>query len=741
MNVDDWLQWPTKSSDPLVNVTILVVLAILLLVALAFSAVVAVPLLIVVCLAKAAHWYATRPTPTDQLYTQTEQRRINASFPESENFVSEFFARLFEAWEDTLPAYKVYVAMVGVSNALYEAEDLANALPPLPPSNTIEEGRYRDHLLDRMRKSADAPKTLEVFSVTLGQSFLRLTEALPPIAKARRETFGETEEKTPFATIPLIDVLPNAGSVVWDLVCPYFSDEVEQIGLFVQLRRQIDRNIHDASGVQYGASSEKLVLPYKHKGTPTEIVRAYLGGTPLEYLFQADVSFAFTDAQRFEHMHVVGGSGHGKTQLLQHIILNDLQRDNPPALIVIDSQGDMLRKIQRLNLFTQAPLLDRLIIIDPEDIEFPPALNVFDISNARLSGYSLAHREQIEAGVIELYNYVFGALAAELTQKQSAAFAYVARLMLSIPGSTIHTLRSLMEDPAVELERSPFAQHIERLDSTSRAFFKNQFFTKSYAQTRQQIARRLYGVLQVPTFDRMFSSKTNKLDMFDAIQNGKIVLINTSKALLKSDASALFGRYAIALTIRAAFERVAAKTRNPAFLIIDEAAEYFDENLETLLSQARKFNIGVLFAHQHLDQLSPVLRSSVASNTSIKLAGGVSDRDARALAPDMRTTADYITSMQKRARSTEFACSVRNITSNAVRLHIPFGTLEAAPTMSTEAFEQLIARNRERYAINRALSLAESEPTRGTDTDLPRGRAAIPAAQSGTAPLPDDWRS
>src|SRR6202030_1585125 len=266
--------------------------------------------------------------------------------------------------------------------------------------------------------------------------------------------------------------------------------------------------------------------------------------------------------------------------------------------------------------------------------------------------------------------------------------------------STVHTLRELFEDGATTIDASPFAEHIRKLDPTSQAYFQNQFFTKSYSQTKQQIARRLYSVLQVPAFDRMFASKTNKLDMFEALQNGSVVLINTSKALLKTDASALFGRYMIARVISAAFERiaVAGDKRNPAFLIVDEAAEYFDENLETLLSQARKFNVGVLFAHQHLDQLTPALRAAVAANTSIKLAGGVSDRDARALARDMRTTAEFVGEMRKLPHSTEFACFVRNYTGSAVRLQIPFGALEKASRMSATEHEELIAKNRERYA-------------------------------------------
>ena len=113
---------------------------------------------------------------------------------------------------------------------------------------------------------------------------------------------------------------------------------------------------------------------------------------------------------------------------------------------------------------------------------------------------------------------------------------------------------------------------------------------------------------------------------------------------------------------------------------------------------------------------------AVAANTSIKIAGGVSDKDARALASDMRTTPDVISGMAKHSRSTEFACYVRNYTSNAVRLEIPFGTLERAPKMTPAEQAQVIARNRKRYAAER---------------DQPRPAAAEP----DQAPPTEDWRS
>jgi Type IV secretion-system coupling protein DNA-binding domain len=735
----DWLRGLTSSNDPAMNAAIAVFLVMAAAILIVVGGMFLLPVVLVIGIAKGVHWYAHRPTPTDQLYAQAQQRTITANFPAPEKFTDAYIDRFIDAIRDDPPAYQIYLAAVQIADRLYKDENLTNPLPPLVAANTIEEGRYRDQLIAHQRKTADAPRTLEIFNVTLGKCFLDFIAILPKMAKPTYEEFAQCDEIEAFATFPLVDVLPNAGAVVWCLILPFFREEVEELGLFTELRSQLDRNLHYASGVDYPAPSHKLVTPDQHKGTPREIVSAYLANTPFEALFYVPIPFVFTDERRFEHMQIVGGSGHGKTQLLQHLILHDLEREEQPSLIVIDSQGEMLRKIQNLKLFAEQP--DRLVIIDPE--QYSPALNMFDTINARAAEYSELHREQLQAGVIELYNYIFASIAAEMTSRQSTAFAFVARLMLSIPGATIQTLRELMEDPAVSLAHSPFREHIEKLELTARAYFVNQFFTRRYGDLKQQIARRLYGVLSVPAFDRMFSATECKLDMFDAMQSGKVVLVNTSKALLKSDASALFGRYVIALVIRAVFERVASRVRRPTYLIVDEASEYFDDNIQMLLEQARKFNVGIVLAHQHLDQLSTGLKSAIAANTAIKLAGGVNDRDARALASDMRTSPDFIASMQKHPKSTEFACYVRNATAQALRLTIPFGALEAAPTMSSNEVAKVVTRNRERYATlpdkprpdeadpGKPPSETASVPTPAAE---PEDKAAEPKAEGSEAP-------
>jgi len=150
----------------------------------------------------------------------------------------------------------------------------------------------------------------------------------------------------------------------------------------------------------------------------------------------------------------------------------------------------------------------------------------------------------------------------------------------------------------------------------------------------------------------MFSYKENKLNLFEAMNNGSLILINTAKALLKQDGCELFGRFMIALLSQAVQERAALppEKRLPTFVYIDEAHDYFDENIELLLNTARKFNVGIILATQNLGQFGNKLLQTVLSSTSIKYAGGVSDHDARILAADMKCTPKSIMSLSKTGR-------------------------------------------------------------------------------------------
>jgi len=223
-----------------------------------------------------------------------------------------------------------------------------------------------------------AAQILSLIHATLCDSFSELVKKLPAAALTTREALRRNDEPPPLFTAALIDMVRSPKQTVTDLILPFQAPEIASRKLFRGLREQLNRNLYEASGQHDPAPAHKLVRPYEHPGSPQEVVKAYLGRTPLQYLFDVEVPFPITPARRMEHWHLIGSSGWGKSQTLQHILMHDLSEPDPPALIVIDSQGDMLAKMQRLEIFANDP--DRLIIVDPEH---NPSLNMFDVATDR----------------------------------------------------------------------------------------------------------------------------------------------------------------------------------------------------------------------------------------------------------------------------------------------------------------------------------------------------------------------
>lgn len=527
-----------------------------------------------------------------------------------------------------------------------------------------------------------------------------LLEFLPESFRQREN--GDDQTSLFQLHVDLIDVMDRPSVAVEGTITTLFGSELYDNGLFEDLQAQFEHNLLVASGLDpenKAVSPKQIIMPTAAKGkTPSELASTYLKDTQFEDFFLRPLPLTIPDQARFEHCHILGGTGHGKTQCVQFLLLQDLARaiSDPISVVVIDSQGDLIRKISSSFLFDpedDASLADRFILIDPSDIDHPPALNLFDAGLERMEGYTPHQRELAFNSLVDIYGRFFGALlGAELTARQSTLFRYLARLMLTVEGATIHTLIELMDDV------SPFKGHIQKLDLTARRFFENEFSRKGFHATRQQIKQRLYAVLSIPTFDRLFSAPKSKISFFDAFNSGKIILINTAKDLLKSDGAAIFGRFILALIEHAVMERanLLEEKRNPVFLYMDEAQDYFDETVETLLVQSRKYNFGLTLAHQNLAQLSPRLKAIFMGNTTTKLAGGVSDADARALAPDMHTSPDFLLSMKKHQDDSDFALSIRNLTTHAVKVEVPLGFLEDADPLEPQQYEALLALNRDR---------------------------------------------
>ena len=263
-----------------------------------------------------------------------------------------------------------------------------------------------------------------------------LKDALTRIFGVLASKLPETFDPSPF-TIPLVFALPEPKGFIGDLIGELWQQKYIDAGLFVEVARAMYFNLCRVSGIADPNDPKKpFKMPSDNDAPLEQIVEDYLKGTPFYDFFLAPIPLKFTYEERYSHMHVLGGSGAGKTTLLQNLILNDLQSDDPPSLVIVDSQGDLINKLSHLELFDpdHGPLADRLVLISPKDTKYPPALNIFDVNRDRLGEYDEATKEQVTAGVIQTFDYLFaGLLGADLTAKQGVFFRFVARLMLALP--------------------------------------------------------------------------------------------------------------------------------------------------------------------------------------------------------------------------------------------------------------------------------------------------------------------
>lgn len=350
---------------------------------------------------------------------------------------------------------------------------------------------------------------------------------------------------------------------------------------------------------QLDANYQRLGSPDDYRGDPCD----YLANTPLAYL--ADKPLQVGLKNRFEHAHILAGTGAGKTQLIQYMISEDLKEDC--TVVVIDNQRQMIPKLASLGVDMQ--------YISPH---YPLALNLFDMPQ----GHHTA----------PLLQYVLsGIMEAPLTPKQELIFQFGVTLMLAHKGN-IGTFQRLLEGEQFDLSV---------VDDTTRRFFETEFYNKGrdgYESTRKEINWRIWSLLKNPVLRDMFAAKENRC----ALElNRKLVLIDTDVDLLQNY-SAMFGRFFIAQLLQAAQHRFQGDHK-PVYVYIDECYFYLDQNIASMLETARKAKIGLIMAHQFLAQITePRVSSALMSLTSTKFAAQLSPSDASQMAQAMHTTPDFI---------------------------------------------------------------------------------------------------
>ena len=410
-------------------------------------------------------------------------------------------------------------------------------------------------------------------------------------------------------------------------------------------------------------------------------------------ILELPVYIRFRWKDRFKHTWILGGTGAGKTVLLQQLISYDIQ--TKASVIVIDSSGDLIDKLKHSKLIHS----NRLVLIDPVDsIQNPLALNMFDVD---LDLNDPVMYERQVNNVVEQLNFIFSSiLESDLTDKQSIVLDFCCALMLRVEGATVTTFLELLRKQFWS-DLSEYHDIIETMPPTAKEFFKTAYpsgsrVSNEFRTTKGEVHRRLLSLLSNTTISRLFTSPVNRLDIGKEMDKGKIILINTHRSLLGRNGCAFFGRFFLSQISQATIHRlnIPENKRRPTFVYIDECGDYLqtdDANVTDLLDKARKYRVGLTLAHQRIGQLTAGVYSAFKANSAIKIVGSPEDGNVNTLLRDLRL--EQIPSNPGR-----FGAFIKG-TRRGMFIRSRMGIIEEGPQRSEDELENVIRENRAKYCV------------------------------------------
>lgn len=410
-----------------------------------------------------------------------------------------------------------------------------------------------------------------------------------------------------------------------------------------------------------------------------------------------------------EHGHIMAGIGHGKSVLIQKLVAGWLKHVEAGELsiVVIDSQRDLIRDLSGIKAVTNGPLGARTMLLDGSAT---PAPSISPFSRpVRWASYGSAHAERIATASTDALIYAISALFGDsaMTPIQTTLLVWALRALAERPHPTIGDLMGLLEVEALSKEAKENATATPRTDIkdlATRRFFEELPLNGRSATTASELKTRLHGVMAKPAIARLFDVSGAKVDLFDAMASGSFVLVDTAKDALGSVGASLYGRLIIAMLSNAINERLALPKdqRKPTIIVIDEFADYLagnDKLLVELLTQARKANVGIILAHQHLGQLSPEVAAAILGNVSCKIYGALSHADQGRIGPEIKWTSDELSLLRKAETMTLFALWSKAHGLRAIKCGVPLASIGSMlPQASRHDIEAWRKINRERVA-------------------------------------------
>ena len=325
-------------------------------------------------------------------------------------------------------------------------------------------------------------------------------------------------------------------------------------------------------------------------------------------------SFGIRKDDRRRHMYVIGKTGMGKTTLLENMVISDIIAGRGVA--VVDPHGDFSEKI--LN-FVPPSRINDVIYFNPADIDYPIAFNVMEQVDPK-------YKHLVASGLIGVFKKIW---ADSWGPRLEYLLRNVILGLLEYPGSTLLGVPRMLVDKDY---RNKVVSKIS--DPVVKAFWMNEFTKYSNQFTVEAISpiQNKVGQFLSSSLVRNIISQTHStIDMKEIMDEQKIFIMNLSKGRIGEDYSALLGAMLITKIQLATMARVDTpeEERKDFYLYVDEFQNFATESFADILSEARKYRLNLIIAHQYITQLEETVSDAVFGNvgTIVTFRVGASDAE------------------------------------------------------------------------------------------------------------------
>ena len=316
---------------------------------------------------------------------------------------------------------------------------------------------------------------------------------------------------------------------------------------------------------------------------------------------------------RRRHMYIVGKTGMGKTTLLENMVLNDIYAGHGVGLV--DPHGDFAEKI--IN-YIPANRINDVIYFNPADTNYPIGFNILEVQFEE-------QKHLVAAGLMAAFKKIW-------PDVWSPRMEYILNntilALLEHPGSTLLGINRMLSDKKY---RARVVKSVK--DPVIKSFWEQEFASYSEKYATEAVAavqNKIGQFLSASVIRNMVAQVKSTIDVRKIMDEKKIFIINLSKGRIGEDNSRLLGGMLITKIQLSAMERVDTPEaeRQDFFLYVDEFQNFATPSFANILSEARKYRLSLIMAHQYVAQLDELVSDAVFGNVGTMITFRIGGPDA-----------------------------------------------------------------------------------------------------------------